>query len=188
MPRALQQQHSLGLTFLYLRGTSMLLTHYKNKKHAKDYVSLLKDSLCSFTAIESASSPFHDIQIPFPVKADQIKKIPSLASNQQFAIHCIILPNHPLQRERKAWFPEWSMKSLEYKINSVTTSARSINKVANFGCIAQAINHLPLKKEERKKRHFSISPAFPSFLFFFFLKFSCATEHSVCTISVELCI
>jgi len=35
------------------------------------------------------------------------------------------------------------MKSPVYKINSVTTSATSINKVANFGCIAQAINHPP---------------------------------------------
>lgn len=60
------------------------------------------------------------------------------------------------------------MKSPVYKINSMTTSATSINKVENFSCIAQAINHPSLSKKKKKGRggHFSISWAFPAFLFF----------------------
>lgn len=63
------------------------------------------------------------------------------------------------------------MKSPLYKINSVTTSATSINEVGNFGCIAQTINHPSLKKKKKKgggsrERQFSISWSFPSFSFF----------------------
>lgn len=63
------------------------------------------------------------------------------------------------------------VKSPEYKINSVTTSATSINKVANPDCIAKAINHhLKKKKKEikgnqRGEGNFSISWAFSSFSF-----------------------
>lgn len=81
-------------------------------------------------------------------------------------------------------FPEWRMKSPVYKINSVTTSATSINKVANFDCIAQVINHPALKKKEKKKvggegSHFSISWAFPSFLIFCSVPQNIAFSQSV---------
>lgn len=74
------------------------------------------------------------------------------------------------------------MKSPVYKINSMTTSATSINKVANFGCIALEINHPPLKKKAEGGKallHFvGIS------LFFIFS----VPQNSIFTICVQLCI
>lgn len=80
---------------------------------------------------------------------------------------------------------DFQNKAPVYKINSVTTPATNINKVANFGCIAQAINHHPLKKNKIKKpKKKTKNPTLLHFLgISLFFIFSCATEYSV-----QLCI